>query len=294
MNPRSRRKRPHQHHFTDLGIYVFESRHSDAFTMELDKWDFHKLCAIVQGNGFLETGTATIPIGANQVLYLPAHKAHRFRDKPGDPLTLVMVCFYDRTFSGNAAAFEVFSLFCQNFPAVSAFDLKNNYSRVRIKNSFRVMLVEQQQRREGSAAALWCQLVQLLLFLVRINKEQQKLFTADPRTIAFAGSIHFIDNNFYRPIKVDELATMANLSYRRYTDQFKLSTGKTVTQYLSGIRIEYAKHIMLETEDIMYAALESGFEDLAHFYRVFKKNTGFTPKRFIADQKLRLQPVAKA
>jgi len=73
-----------------------------------------------------------------------------------------MVCFYDHTFSDNMAAFEVFSLFRQNFPAVSPFALKNNYSRVRIKNSFRVMLVEQLQRREGNAAALWCQLVQLL------------------------------------------------------------------------------------------------------------------------------------
>jgi AraC-like DNA-binding protein len=293
MKLQSRRKRPHQHHFTELGIYVFESRHSDAFTMELDKWDFHKLCAIVQGSGFLETGTATIPIGANQLLYLPAHEAHRFRDKVGDPLTLVMVCFYDRTFSSNAAAFEVFSLFQQHFPALLPFDFKNNYSRVRIKNSFRTMLVEQQQRKEGSAAALWCQLVQLLLFLVRINREQQKQFSADPRTIAFTGSIHFIDNNFHRPIKVEELAAMANLSYRRYTDQFKRNTGKTVTEYLTAIRIEYAKHIMIETEDIMYAALESGFGDLAHFYRVFKKHTGSTPKRFIADRKPRLQPPAK-
>jgi mannose-6-phosphate isomerase-like protein (cupin superfamily) len=104
MKPRSRRKRPHQHHFTELGIYVFESRHSEDFTMEVDEWDFHKLCAIVQGNGFLETGQSMVPIGANQVLYLPPNTPHCFRDKPGDPLTLVMVCFYDRTFGGNAAA----------------------------------------------------------------------------------------------------------------------------------------------------------------------------------------------
>jgi AraC-like DNA-binding protein/mannose-6-phosphate isomerase-like protein (cupin superfamily) len=294
MKPRSRRKRPHQHHFTDLGIYVFESRHSEDFTMEVDQWDFHKLCAIVQGNGFLETAQSMVPIGANQVLYLPPNTPHCFRDKAGDPLTLVMVCFYDRTFSGNAAAFEVLSLFRQHFPAGCPFGLKNNYNRVRIKNGFRVMLVEQLQRREGSAAATWCQLVQLLLFLIRINKEQQQLSAADPGMLAFAGSIYFIDNNFYRPIKVEELATLANLSYRRYTAQFKLSTGKTVTQYLADIRLAYAKRIMLETEDIMYAALESGFGDLAHFYRVFKKNTGFTPKRFIAHQKLRAQQTAHA
>ena len=288
MKARSKRKRPHQHHFTNLGIYVFESRHSEAFTMEMDQRDFHKLCAIVQGNGFLETKTAVIPIGPNQLLYVPPDTAHCFQDKPGDPLTLVMVCFYDHTFEGNPAALEVFSLFRQHFPTVSPFNLTNDYSRVRIKNGFRVMLIEQLQRREGSDGAIWCQLVELLLFLTRLNKEQ-KLSAADPRAMAFAGSIYFINNNFYRPIKVEELATLANLSYRRYTEQFKRSTGKTVTQYLSEIRVEYAKRIMLETEDIMYAALESGFGDLAHFYRVFKKTTGSTPKRFIAQQKLELR-----
>jgi AraC-like DNA-binding protein/mannose-6-phosphate isomerase-like protein (cupin superfamily) len=292
MKARSKRKRPHQHHFTDLGVYVFESRHSNDFTMEMDKWDFHKLCAIVQGNGFLETQTSVLPIGANQLLYLPPATAHRFRDEPGNPLTLVMVCFYDHTLSGNPATLEVLSLFRQNFPAISPFGLTNTYTRVRIKNSFRVMLIEQLQRREGSAAALWCQLIELLLFLTRINKEQLELSAADPRAMAFAGSIYFINSNFYRPIKVEELATLANLSYRRYTEQFKRSTGKTVTQYLSEIRVAYAKRIMLETEDIMYAALESGFGDLAHFYRVFKKTTGSTPKRFISCQKLLLQKTA--
>jgi AraC-like DNA-binding protein len=283
MPTKSKRKRPHQHHFTDLGIYVFESRHSEDFTMDMGQWDFHKLCMIIKGNGFLETETARLPISANQVLYLPPPIAHRFQDQRGDPLTLVMVCFYDHAFRSHPSALEAFSLFRQNFPTLSSFSLTDNYSRLKIKNSFKVMLIEQLQKREGSTAAIWCQLVELLVFLTRISKQQQ--FSADPRTSAFAGSIHFINNNFYRPIKIEELAALANMSYRRYTEQFKRSTGKTVTQYLSELRVEYAKRIMLETEDILYAAFESGFGDLAHFYRVFKKSTGSTPKQFIANQK---------
>jgi AraC-like DNA-binding protein len=287
MKIRSKRKRPHQHHFTELGIYVFESRHSDDFTMAMDEWDFHKLCAIIKGNGFLQTKNSVLPIRANQLLYLTPHTAHRFQDKRGDPLTLMMVCFYDHTFSGNAAAQEVFSLFRQSVPAISPFEL-SNYTRLRVRNIFRKMLIEQVQRREGNAAALWCQLVELFLFLIRINKEQRQLSAADPRAMAFAGSIYYLNNNFYQSIKIEDLATLANLSYRRYTEQFKRNTGKTVTQYLTEVRVEYAKRIMLETEDIVYAALESGFGDLAHFYRVFKKTTGSTPKRFIANQKVQL------
>ncbi|HVG39262.1 MAG TPA: AraC family transcriptional regulator [Pyrinomonadaceae bacterium] len=286
MAAKGKRKRPHQHHFTELGIYVFESRHGEGFTMPMDEWDFHKLCAIMKGSGFLETKTAMLPLGPNQLLYIPPRVAHRFQDERGDPLTLVMVCFYDRAFGAHATALDVLSLFRQNFPALSPFSLTNNYSRLKFKNTFRAMLIEQLRRGEGSLAMLWCQLIELLIFLTRLHRERQKLPAADPRSLAFASSVYFIHNNFYRPIKVEELAAMANLSYRRYTEQFKRSTGKTVIEYLSEIRVEYAKRILAETEDIIYAAFESGFGDLTHFYRIFKKITGTTPKQFITRQKL--------
>lgn len=284
---KNKRKRPHQHHFSELGIYVFESRHSEDFTMEIGEWDFHKLCMIIKGHGLLETKDSTLHIGANQLIYLPPHIAHRFQDASGDPLTLVMVCFYDHTFSENPVTHDVLTLFHRAFNGIAPYSLNDNYSRLKIKNSFKAMLIEQLQKREGSRAALWCQLVELLIFLTRIYQDQQKMSFADSCTMAFAGSFDFINNNFYRPIKVEELASLANLSYRRYTEQFKRSTGQTVTQYLSQIRVEYAKRIMLETEDVLFAAFESGFGDLTHFYRVFKKTTGYTPKQFIGNQKLR-------
>src|SRR5215470_9025692 len=285
----SKRKRPHQHHFRKVGIYVFESRHSEDFTMDMGQWDFHKLCVILKGRGFLETEKAMTPISENHLLYLPPLSAHRFLDQREDPLTLVMVCFYDHAFSGNQSSLEVLSLFREKFPAMIPFNLSDNYGRLKVKNSFKVMLIEQVQRREGSTAALWCHLVELLVFLIRLDKEQRKVAGEDRRAMAFAGSIDFINNNFYRQITVKELATLANLSYRSYTEHFKRSTGKTVTQYLSESSVAYAKRLMLESEDVLFAAFESGFGDVAHLYRVFKKKTGHTKKQFIASQKTQSQ-----
>jgi len=71
------------------------------------------------------------------------------------------------------------------------------------------------------------------------------------------------------------------MSYRSYTEQFKRRTGKTVTQYTAERRVEYAKRLLLETDDILFASAEAGFGDLTHFYRVFKKLAGVTPKQFI-------------
>jgi AraC-like DNA-binding protein/mannose-6-phosphate isomerase-like protein (cupin superfamily) len=282
MQLRNKRKNPHLHHFTALGIYVFESRHSENFDMKMDSWEFHKLCIIIKGSGFLETPSTRVEINEDQLLYIPPQIPHRFQDRKGDPLTLVMVCFYDHVFN-NSVAQHVRSHFQQTFPMLFPYKLIDNYQRLKIMNSFKLMLFEQVRREEGYEARIWCQLVEDLVFLTRSYKGEQKVLSSDSRENAFKGCLYYIDNNFYKPIKIEELASLANMSYRRFTALFKQRTGITVTEYLSKVRIEYAKKLMLDTENILYAAIESGYGDLAHFYRVFKKTTGKTPRQFIID-----------
>jgi AraC family L-rhamnose operon regulatory protein RhaS len=281
----SRRKRPHQIHLGELGIYIFESRHSPDFSMDFFSRDFHQLYAVREGQGFIETETEKIPIRENQLFYTLAGTPHRLVDDPADPLTVVVICFYESVFGDCTPAIDSLSLFRRNVPALSPFKIGDNYTRLQIRNRFKALFVEQLQRWEGGNAVMLSQLIELLVFITRVYIEHQKLSPTDPSAAAFAGSLHYLEDNFFRPIKVEELASLANMSYRSYTEQFKRRTGVTVTQYLTERRVEYAKRLMLETDDILFAAIEAGFGDLTHFYRVFKKITGSTPKQFIASQK---------
>jgi AraC-like DNA-binding protein len=280
-----KRKRPHRVHLGELGIYIFESRHSPDFTMDMLERDFQQLYVVREGEGFVETESGRTPISENQIFYAPAHTSHRLVDDPSDPLTVVVVCFYEHVFGNCTAAVESLSLFRQNFPVLSPFKVADNYTRLQLRNRLKAIFVEQLQRREGSDAVILSQLIELLIFVMRVYAEQKKLSPTDPSAAAFAGSLHYLDDNFFRPIKVEELASLANMSYRSYTEQFKRRTGRTVTQYLTERRVEYAKRLMLETDDILFAAVEAGFGDLTHFYRVFKKFARSTPKQFIASQK---------
>ena len=51
-----RRKRPHRVHLGERGIYIFESRHSPEFKMELVAQDFHHLYVVREGRGFMHAG----------------------------------------------------------------------------------------------------------------------------------------------------------------------------------------------------------------------------------------------
>ena len=281
----SLRSKPRMVRFRELGIYVFESKHSADFTMETDIRDFQKLALIVKGAGFLETESDAIPLSENHLIYIPAAMPHRFVDDKNQPLTLVVSCFYDDMFTGSDFAGEALTTFQNTFQAAAPFNLSDNFSRVEVMNKFRRMLFEQIHRKQNARALIWCELLELLVFLTRMYHETQKLQSESVSARAYAGSLRFLENNFYKPIKVEELAAMANMSYRRYTERFKKTTDKTVIEYLAELRVEYAKKLMSETENILYAAFESGFKDLAHFYRMFKRITGKTPKQYIFETK---------
>jgi len=70
-------------------------------------------------------------------------------------------------------------------------------------------------------------------------------------------------------------------SPRRFTALFKEQTGLTLNNYLNQRRIEHACRRLDETGHILYACHESGFNDLAYFYRVFKKISKMTPGQYL-------------
>lgn len=249
--------------------------------MELVAQDFQHLYVVREGRGFIETERERLPVRENQLVYVPAHVAQRPVDDPDDPLTVVILCFYESVFGESTAAVEGFRLFDSNFPALTPFKVGDNYTRLEVRRRLRAIFVEQMRQREGSDAVILAQLIELLVFLTRTYAEHAVLSPNDPGAAAFAGSLRYLDESFDRPVKIEELAELANMSYRSYTEQFKRRTGQTVTQYLAERRVEYAKRVMLETDDILFASAEAGFGDLTHFYRVFKKLTGLTPKQFI-------------
>ena len=79
------------------------------------------------------------------------------------------------------------------------------------------------------------------------------------------------------------MAERCDLSPRRFTALFKDQTGQTFSHYLNQLRVEYAQQRLQQTGHILYACYESGFNDPAYFYRVFKKHTGQTPGQYLSD-----------
>jgi two-component system response regulator YesN len=68
-----------------------------------------------------------------------------------------------------------------------------------------------------------------------------------------------------------------NQTYLR--KMFKEETGKTLNEYLTGIRMEKAKELILDTQDkLADIAWQTGYSDVSYFSNCFKEYFGTSPK----------------
>jgi AraC-like DNA-binding protein len=92
----------------------------------------------------------------------------------------------------------------------------------------------------------------------------------------------FTFNQSQRKIKIEEVAEVANLSVEAFCRYFKVRTRKTYTTFLNEVRVSNACKMLIEKEkNIQEICYDTGFANLSHFNRTFKKVTGKTPSSYV-------------
>lgn len=94
-------------------------------------------------------------------------------------------------------------------------------------------------------------------------------------------TILYIQDNFNKKITIEDICKEVNFSRNYLSTLFKKETGITITEYLTRTRINYSKHLLINSNlSLLEIALEAGFEGQSYFTRVFKKEMNMTPKQF--------------
>jgi AraC-like DNA-binding protein len=84
--------------------------------------------------------------------------------------------------------------------------------------------------------------------------------------------------NFKRPIQLEEIAAVANISPNSFCRYFKSRTRKTYSQFLIEIRVGHACKLLIESGlSIKQLCYESGFNNFTSFHKYFKMITGKSP-----------------
>lgn len=100
---------------------------------------------------------------------------------------------------------------------------------------------------------------------------------------------HYTVQHFRENITLEDVAALTNHSPAAFCRYFKTRTRKTYVKYLTEIRIAYAcELLMLGNIDIGQVCFESGFNNLSHFHKQFKKLVNQTPSDYQKQSQLKI------
>lgn len=87
--------------------------------------------------------------------------------------------------------------------------------------------------------------------------------------------------NFKRPIQLEEIAHVANISTNSFCRYFKSRTRKTYSQFMIEVRVGHACKLLIENNlSIKQLCYESGFNNFTSFHKYFKVLTGKSPLKY--------------
>lgn len=90
----------------------------------------------------------------------------------------------------------------------------------------------------------------------------------------------YVETHFLEPINTHSIAEYVSLSVPAFCRYFKQATHLTYTDFVNQYRIRHAQKLLLQGKNVSESCVESGFENLSYFTRLFKKRVGISPSTF--------------
>jgi len=145
------------------------------------------------------------------------------------------------------------------------------------------IFTENHFRYDGYKLAVKASLIKLTVILQRSFSivHNPDLKGKEKNTYLLLPVFEYMKENYEKKIKLQELASIANMSTSNFSLIFKESVGSTPIEYLNKIHIVKATQLLLQTNDkIVDIACNCGFLSLPHFINTFKRYTGKLPRDF--------------
>lgn len=255
-------------------------------------WHYHpelEITAIVKGKGVLFVGDKIMNYGENELFLIGSNLPHEWRSDFKQETD-----FYSQSIAVH---------FKKNFPGI---DFDQLPEAIMIKKLF-----EQSLRgiRIGEPSIIDFVKEKLLLLIETEGIERISLLFTILHSIASSSSLELLSSpgfvnsfgagenhkiievykymiaNFKNHISLEEVAKQLNMTPSSFSRFFRKRTNKSFIQYLNEIRVGYSCKLLIEDDyNISEVAYESGFENISHFNKQFKKIIRLTPKEFISLQ----------
>lgn len=124
-------------------------------------------------------------------------------------------------------------------------------------------------------------LIEVLRSLVDRHATRRSSVAATVPAYAVVQARSYIDAHFGTPIKLSDLSAVCGISAFHLIRSFRASTGMPPHAYLTQVRANRAREMLVRGEQLSAVAYACGFADQSHLTRVFKKIFGITPGAYV-------------
>lgn len=129
----------------------------------------------------------------------------------------------------------------------------------------------------------------LLLFSEIVNERQacsEYNSKAHPGEIYVKNAINYIFSHYMENIKIEEISSVIGINRSYLSSSFKSIAGCSPKQFLLKVRLEKAQALLRETYLPISAISEKvGYTDHLAFSKMFKLNTGMSPRKYREKEK---------
>lgn len=116
--------------------------------------------------------------------------------------------------------------------------------------------------------------------LVHLKQDSRRISQIKP-------AIDFIEDNYDKQITLADVARSTHLSVSRLGHVFKEQAGVTIIDYITNVRIEMAKNLLIGTnKTCTEICFEVGYNNQSYFTRTFKELAGLSPRQFRNDNRI--------
>jgi AraC-like DNA-binding protein len=262
------------------GVYICESIHGPDFQMACRTDPFHKLIFVYKGTTTYSDHRPAHSVGLAEgdMVLVPAGRTHGLEDIK--PTTLFLLCLDPGYIDGDA---QIQGLWRRIAAAQHLCKHVDSGAQRPLEQMWRRMIAEQQSARVGCTVALRAEASRLLVLFARSGQRRES-HNARQRVAAV---LAHVEDHFYEEWDLDAVAERAGISRRRFSQLCREITGKTFLESLTEWRLVHAARLLQGGEHtIIGAAFSSGFPDLSHFYRLFRKHFGKPPGAWLREDAL--------
>ncbi len=254
------------------GVRFAESVHATDFRMAERVDPFHKLIYVLAGRVELREPRRPEPVAADAgtVLIVPRGVRHAIADVATS--TLLLLGLSDEFLHADHDAWELWS---QLAKAPDRLLPLSRPTQVRLESMWRRAMLEGAYAKVGGALTSRAVATLILVLLARLPARD----TGNQAAQRVAAVAREVEETFYDEWNIDRAAARAGLSRRRFSAVFRETIGATFWDFLNRHRLTHAASLLRTGERTVTGVMFScGFNDLSHFYRLFRQEYGVPPK----------------